>query len=155
VKIGELMSSRSEKKYSWEPNIEQDEDRIWDEYKYRHDLCWRLVFQLTTAVVIISVVPYIKPDVAKQLGSIIAVLPIIGIALTLLGYARLNREFALLDAIRGKHRELQGLLGPEDDAETKFSKHAKFYLWCLLGLGFVDVVVVVWFVGLPGWLLGS
>jgi hypothetical protein len=85
VKIGELMSSRSEKKYSWEPNIEQDEDRIWDEYKYRHDLCWRLVFQLTTAVVIISVVPYIKPDVAKQLGSIIAVLPIIGIALTLLG----------------------------------------------------------------------
>jgi len=31
---------------------------LWNEYKYRHDLVWRVLFQVTAAAVILSVAPY-------------------------------------------------------------------------------------------------
>jgi hypothetical protein len=50
------------------PSSEGFADRIdagrllWDEYKYRHDLIWKLVFQLTTAVILINTAPYLEAD---------------------------------------------------------------------------------------------
>jgi hypothetical protein len=84
----------------------QNPQLIWDEYKYRHDLCWRLVCQIATAVVVISVVPYIQTDVASKLQGWIIALPVIGILLALLGLARLDRELDLLRKVTLKHREL-------------------------------------------------
>ncbi len=128
----------------WDPQVTPNKELIWDEYKHRHDLCWRLIFQLTTAVVIISVVPYIKPDVDAKLAFWIVALPIIGIALTVFGLLRLRRELALLSRIRARHRKLQGLL--YQDEETHFSAHATAYLMCLIALGVVDtfVILVIW-----------
>jgi hypothetical protein len=84
----------------------QEPGPIWDEYKYRHDLCWRLIFQITTAVVVISVIPYIEEDVASTLQRWIIALPVIGILLVLFGLARLRGEIELLDMVKTKHREL-------------------------------------------------
>jgi hypothetical protein len=128
----------------WDSRVEPNSELIWDEYKHRHDLCWRLVFQLTYVVVIISVVPYIRPDVAQKLSFWIVALPIIGIALTVFGLVRLRSELGILRVIRARHRELQGL--SYQDEETRFSVHATAYLICLLALGVVDafVILLIW-----------
>ncbi|CAN5889612.1 hypothetical protein BH18ACI4_BH18ACI4_01590 [soil metagenome] len=41
---------------------------LWEEYKYRHDLVWRVIFQLTTAIVVLSIIPYIKQGYCSGLG---------------------------------------------------------------------------------------
>jgi hypothetical protein len=127
---------------------------IWDEYKYRHDLCWRLVFQITTAVVVISVVPYIQQDVASTLQGWIIALPVIGIFLALLGLARLRKELDLLRKVTMKHRELlernySGLsYSPEKDS---FRRDVLAYMLSLVLLGAANVVVIsaVWLPRLP------
>ena len=81
-------------------------DLVWDEYKYRHDLCWRLVFQITAAVVAAYVVPYIEEGIANKLGYWILALPSIGVSLALFGWMRLRREQRILDRVRKEHREL-------------------------------------------------
>ena len=43
-------------------------DNLWEEYKYRHEHIWKLIFQLTTAVVALSVVPYL--DTAGASGKL-------------------------------------------------------------------------------------
>jgi hypothetical protein len=141
-----LTGENSVSDFHWATRGESNCELIWDEYKHRHDLCWRLVFQLTFAVVIISVVPYIKPSVAQELGSWIVALPIIGIALTVFGLLRLRRELALLSVIRARHRDLQGLSNQDGKTrfrKTRFSLHATLYLFCLIALGFVNLYVIL------------
>ena len=138
------MSNRSKDSdcaTQWKSDVAPNSERIWDEYKHRHDLCWNLIFRLTYVVVIISVVPYIKPDVAQKLEHWIVALPLVGIALTVFGLFRLRKELDILCVIRARHRDLQGL--SYDDEETRFSAHATLYLFCLLGLGFVNTFVIL------------
>lgn len=83
---------------------------IWDEYKYRHEHIWKLIFQVTTAVIAVSIVPYVLNDeLANKLGGLIIVLPIIGLCLALFSSWRLIKECLILDKIRPKHREFHKL----------------------------------------------
>jgi len=40
---------------------------LWDEYKYRHDLCWRAIYQIVAAVAVLGTVPYLKDELTKVL----------------------------------------------------------------------------------------
>ena len=123
---------------------EQCAERIWDEYKHRHDLCWKLIFQFTIAAVVISIVPYVQANIAAKLSYTIILLPLLAVALTALGWQRLSREADILGVIRKKHRELQGL--KYDDQGTQFMDHLKLYFGCLFVLGCLNIIVVglVW-----------
>ena len=44
---------------------------LWEEYKYRHDLCWRVLFRLTSAVVILAIVPYLYQKVVQGLPEVV------------------------------------------------------------------------------------
>ena len=130
----------------WDASKTQDAERIWDEYKHRHDLCWKLIFQFTIAAVVISIIPYVKEDIAHKLREGILLLPLLAVAFTGLGWRRLSRELRLLGVIRRKHRELQGL--KEKDQESGFTKDVRLYFACLLSLGIVNIVFV-WLIWLP------
>ncbi len=52
---------------------------VWDEYKYRHTHCWKVVFQLTAAVVFLSAVPYVDPKYARALEWRILLAPGLGV----------------------------------------------------------------------------
>jgi hypothetical protein len=120
-------------------------DLVWDEYKYRHDLCWRLVFQITAGVVAISVVPYLEKDIANELGRWILVLPSIGVALAFFGWLRLRKEQAILDEVRKRHRELHPTLyGVEAESDGRsFKLHTDLYLLTLVIVGLLNVGVIV------------
>jgi hypothetical protein len=79
---------------------------LWDEYKYRHDIIWKLVFQLTTAVILINTAPYLEDDVTRGLGYAMLAVPAIAIVLAWLGVLRLTREHVLLDEVRKRHQKL-------------------------------------------------
>ena len=40
---------------------------LWDQYKYRHELCWSAVYKVTVAVLALEVIPYVKDGLTKLL----------------------------------------------------------------------------------------
>ena len=53
---------------------------LWNEYKYRHDLVWRVLFQVTAAAVILSVAPHLAPkDVVYYLRLWLLAAPVWGL----------------------------------------------------------------------------
>lgn len=86
----------------------EDSDRLWDEYKYRHQHCWNTIFKLTLAVVAISVLPFTQETVVCVLGKWILLLPAVALALSIFGTIVVYRELRILGVIRARHRSIQG-----------------------------------------------
>jgi hypothetical protein len=116
---------------------------LWDEYKYRHEHCWRTVFQLTTAIVILSVIPYVHKDVVMVLTWGILALPILSLALALFSLFLMNRELDSLRKIKDEYRKLQATL-----FEIRYTRKSMFksiflmYLFTLVSLSLVNLWLV-------------
>ena len=120
---------------------------LWEEYKYRHELCWKLIFQITAAVVIILIIPYTQPKIAGAIKYWIVTLPAIAIILLIFSFIRLSKELGLLHKIRTKYRELQNQVYniihcPEDDT---FKYHVNLYLIGLTLACIADVIAIIFF----------
>jgi hypothetical protein len=81
---------------------------LWDEYKHRHDLVWRVVLQITTAAVVLSVVPYLAPKpVVLHLGLWVLSAPALAFLSVSFSMMVVYNELVLLGKIRTAHRRLQ------------------------------------------------
>jgi hypothetical protein len=59
-------------------------------------LIWRVTFQITTASVIVSIVPYVNQDVVKALKEWILAAPVLSLKWIACGVMETLREIALL-----------------------------------------------------------
>ena len=121
-------------------------DRLWKEYQYRHDLAWRVAFQLTGAVVLLAILPYAKPDVTAVLRVWVIPVPLVGVALTVFGIFMMKAELRRLDVVRTEYRILQEKeLGIAVEG-SGFTRRVMIYLGALLALQVVNLVIVyaVW-----------
>jgi hypothetical protein len=84
--------------------ISERANHLWDQYKYRHEHCWKLLFQVTAAAVIISIVPFTHIDLPNY---IINFLPLLAVGLIAFSMIRLNIELRLWQAVRREHLKLQ------------------------------------------------
>ena len=118
---------------------------LWDEYRYRHELCWRLIFQITTAVVAILIIPYIQPDITKSVGIWIVALPLLAIILVVFSMSRLKRELEILDKIRTAHRQRQGKIHNITWASGgHFTRDVMLYLIGLALVGIADIIALIY-----------
>jgi hypothetical protein len=120
---------------------------VWDEYKYRHDLCWRLVFQYTAAIVSLNVAPYVAERVAAAFDYWILLLPAIGLFLAWVGRQRLSGEHDLLDRVRRRHRALHypSLYGADImPGEGSLRRHTDWYMSGLAFGALVNMIMIVW-----------
>ena len=117
-----------------------DPQLVWDEYKHRHNLCWRLVLQTTVAAILIYVVPYVQQDVAAKVRYGMVVLPLIGIALVVFGLVRFAGEYQLLRKVREKHWSTAEM------TDSAFQRDATCFLIALILLGVANIAVIctVW-----------
>ena len=95
---------------------------LWDEYKYRHGLCWKAIYKIIAVVTLLGVLPYANPEVAKVLKSWMLVPPIIGTLLAAFGVGVVNNELRLFSYIKIAHHVLQkqfleSVLKDADDRE--------------------------------------
>lgn len=119
---------------------------IWDEYKYRHELCWKLLFQLTFAVVVVSLVPYTPPSEMIELKWATILLPITGLGLTILSIRRMETEIKLWKKIKAKHDTIRITLDmaeKQTEDSRDFGKDIMFVLWALFALGIVNIIILV------------
>jgi hypothetical protein len=52
---------------------------LWEEYKYRHEHCWKVVIQITTALIILSIIPYTQKEVVRTLRYGIIAAPLLAL----------------------------------------------------------------------------
>jgi len=140
------MDENCETEEELEPDLASKEaNLIWDEYKYRHTLCWSTVFKLTSAAVLLGVIPYLDTKLPNGfLYSLVLISPpILAVVLIRFGMLRIDRELNLLDQIKKYHRKRQRLLLGffKKDDEGSFDKHVRWYLRILIILAAVNVVV--------------
>ena len=118
---------------------------VWDEYKYRHSHCWQLVFQITAAVVTISIVPYIDKSIANLPCYIIVALPWLAVALTIFSGMRVIKEVRLWQDVRITHLHLQKILGfiKEIEPNDTFKPAILTYLLILGVLALAHAVIIL------------
>jgi hypothetical protein len=126
---------------------------LWNEYQYRHDLVWRLVFRLTAAVVVLGIIPYTQGKVIDQIGMWIIVSPIFGVALAIIWSLRLKGELRHLDHIRGLYKPLQDSLfyKAHEVTERAFSREIRLYSYAVTVLAAFNVGFSSWIVAGKPW----
>jgi hypothetical protein len=106
--------------------IDQDNltraEYLWNEFQYRHDLIWNLVFRLTIAVVLLGIILYTQSDLIKMLGLFfswgILIPPFLGAVLAWIGFRRIRSELNQLEYIWRLYRPLQDNLFDPFDPDT-------------------------------------
>jgi hypothetical protein len=84
----------------------EDPQVLWEEYEYRHSSVWKVIVQITTAVVVLSVVPYVANTlIVEYLQWWILAAPGLAFVLALFAMLVINNELDVLDKIRREHRK--------------------------------------------------
>jgi len=122
---------------------------LWEEYRYRHELCWRVPVQLTAAAVALSTLPYVNCRVVEVLGEQILLVPYVGVALTGYGVLSMGAELDRLLRVRAQYRVLQkDELGVKNVTGTwlerwfHFGVRVEVYLAVLLALQLSNISVL-------------
>jgi len=80
---------------------------LLEEYKYRHDLIWRLLFRFSEAIILLGIIPYAYSEIATKVGRWIILLPLIAMILSIIGFAWMKFELELFGFIDSKYNEHQ------------------------------------------------
>jgi hypothetical protein len=80
---------------------------LWDEYKYRHELCWKAIQLSTLATVALGLVPYTIQRVAMVLGWSLLLPPILGLAFAVFSLVFIHGELKILEPVKDTYTSLQ------------------------------------------------
>jgi len=81
---------------------------LWEEFKYRHDLIWRLLFRVTAVAALISIVPFTIGDLAESRAhDLVKYLPVLATGLVLASWAVLLVELRLFTPVNRRYVEAQ------------------------------------------------
>jgi hypothetical protein len=81
---------------------------LWEEYRYRHDLIWRLGFRMTAVAVLLSIAPFTIDDLAKERAEEwVDALPAIALALVAISWLVLQFELSLFNPIDREYTAAQ------------------------------------------------
>jgi hypothetical protein len=115
---------------------------LWDEYKYRHDLIWQRIFRFTTAVVLISIIPYVQQQIASLLDIGILIAPVLATLLAVFVRIVIRNELEVFRRIKTAYRRQQNKL-LDDDLKHDRDENGRFEWLVLLYLAILGVLSVV------------
>ena len=118
---------------------------LWEEFKYRHDLIWQRFFQFTAAIVLISIIPYVRQDLSSLLGGALLMAPALAIFLALFVLLVIWHELVLFEHIATTLMHQQNMifnLGHDLKARRPFGWFVMSYLVILLVLSISNFWIV-------------
>jgi hypothetical protein len=136
------------------PASESDKSgAVWEEYKYRHDLCWRLIFQITAVVVTLSLVPYLADEVlVVRLGAWILFVPLLAFLVTFFGLLLMQLELKLFSDVDNEYIKYRKLRTSAKDITGEYNWFQFViigYLIAILLLSLLNLFVII-DIWLPG-----
>src|SRR5205809_7387160 len=104
--------------------IQTQLSHLWDEYKYRHSLCWQAVYKIVAVVIVLAVLPYAKVELIEFLGQWMLVPSLIGTLLAAFGVFVVNNELKLFSYVKVAHHSLEKQFLENLLKDDKISKKA-------------------------------
>src|SRR5688500_17832838 len=80
---------------------------FWEEYKYRHDLIWRLLFRVTAVATALSIAPFGIEELVVSLGRWVTALPFLAFLMILGSVPLFVTELRLFREILRFYRQSQ------------------------------------------------
>src|SRR5258708_17087014 len=87
-----------------QPNV-QVLNYLWDEYKYRHGMCWSAVLKVSATVTALAVLTYVRPELIGKLRYLMVVPPIMGTSLAVFGFFVVHNELKLFAGSKIAHNQ--------------------------------------------------
>ena len=78
---------------------------LLDEFKYRHELFWKIVFRFSSAILVLYAIPFLNIETGRSIDQLALVFPIVGCCLSIGGVALLMLEYKILSFVEGKYNE--------------------------------------------------
>jgi hypothetical protein len=126
----------------------QAADLLWNEWKYRHDLFWKMLFRWGASVLTLWAIPFLRPVVFKPLPRLALLFPLMAFVLSLFSAWLLAAEQRRFGMVNQMYNELRGrFLPPRMPQETRMGKllaapiGATIVYIYGLGLGLLSLVV--------------
>jgi len=91
----------------WQSSDQDQVSYLWDEYKYRHGLCWQAVYKVIAAVLFLGGLPYVQPELTNDLGRFVLAPPILGTMFAVFGVYIVNNELRLFSYAKVAHNKLR------------------------------------------------
>ncbi|MBA5871656.1 MAG: DUF4440 domain-containing protein [Nitrospira sp. CR2.1] len=91
----------------WQSSDQVQLSYLWDEYKYRHGLCWQAVYKVTAAVFFLAGLPYVQPELTNNLGWFVLAPAILGTVFAVFGVYVVNNELKLFSYAKVAHNKLR------------------------------------------------
>jgi hypothetical protein len=126
---------------------------LWEEYRYRHDLVWRVVFRVTAVATLLSIAPFLaRESIQETVGRSLVVLPVLAVFVVLAGHYELRLELELLGNVRSAYRQVQHralfhLKGwsPPEDRPTFDARVSRFMVVLVLAaIAYSILFVLYW-----------
>jgi hypothetical protein len=116
---------------------------FWEEWKYRHDLFWRLLFRWAGAVITLWIIPFVKPEVFKPFPRTALLFPVVALFVTIFSAWVLWSEQIRFDAINKKFKEMRQPYSPPTISGTLGARSVGKSLVLLYAISFVGLTGVV------------
>jgi hypothetical protein len=122
---------------------------LWEEYKYRHGHIWQRIFRFTSAVVLISIIPYVQLQIARTLGRWILLAPLLATILAGFVLVVMRNELRLFEKIKTAYRRQQNELLDDDlkhdlTEKSNFNRQVMLYLGGLVILSVINGLITLW-----------
>ena len=134
---------------------------LWNEYKYRHKLCWEAVYKLAAAVIALAILPYLKKELTASVGPLMSAPAGIALLLAIYGILVVRNELEIFARVKVAHHTLQNELfdelfnnqdhvrtfvrqkvNPHNAKRTPFDR----YVYTLVGVLVLLTLLNAWFV---------
>jgi hypothetical protein len=122
---------------------------LWEEYRYRHDLIWSLLFRITAVATLLCLAPFlIEDDVAIKVGRWIALPPVLGLVVLVASPVLLTAEFRHFDRVvaafyRAQEEAVKSLRRPTTGELSPFKLFVFTYIGVLCALAVLVMVLVL------------
>ncbi len=124
--------------------LPKDAQLVWDEYQHRHRHIWSTIFQLTYAIAFLSVIPFLKEEMAAKHGVAILLPNILAVLLSLLGSGMIVRELYVFNSVKKRHRKIHDTLR-DDPKGSVFEYVVVAYLFALCAVSLCTFAYVAWY----------
>lgn len=95
---------------------------LWDWRKYRNQVFWSSMYRLGAASVVLTIIPYLLPDLIGKLGFAVFVFPIMAALLSVFASYLMIVQYMLYKLVDRKYRSLLGNYNPGDISETPINR---------------------------------
>lgn len=86
---------------------------LWEEWKYRHDVFWQSIYRWGLAVGLITIAPYVSPNLIGELDYIVLFFPILAGLVSMFASWHLGAEYVRLKKVDEQYRPLLGKYRPQ------------------------------------------